>query len=121
MPHAGTSWISATPIGCVCRVQSQSCGGNSGAATSWSNGRLAFLRRPLRRSLGRPLAAARGLARYLRALLPRLVERDGDRLLAALHFPSGAALERALLAAVHRRLDVLLRRLAVLGHRSSLS
>src|SRR5688572_26854982 len=66
------------------------------------------------------LAAAGGFARDLRALLPGLVEADRDRLLAALHRPSRAALESPLLSAVHRGFHVLRCRFAVLRHCSSL-
>src|SRR6058998_578446 len=55
--------------------------------------------------------------RDLRALLARLAEPDGDRLLAAGHpFAAAPALERAALAPPHRRLDHLARALAVPRH-----
>ena len=55
------------------------------------------------------------------ALLPRLVETNGDRLLAALHRTSRTAFESALFPAVHRRFHILRRRLPVLRHNLPLS
>src|SRR2546425_13213907 len=55
--------------------------------------------------------------RDLRALLARLAEPDGDRLLAAGDpLAAAPALERAALARPHRRLDHLARALAVPRH-----
>src|SRR6185436_16128600 len=50
---------------------------------------------------------------HFRALLARLAEPDRDGLFAALHRASGPALERALLAAMHRRFHRLRRRASV--------
>src|SRR4051812_24835087 len=67
----------------------------------------------------RGLALGR-LARHFRALRPRLTESDGDRLLAAGDCAARAALERALLLTVHRRLHRLRCLLSILGHETSL-
>src|SRR6476619_7480730 len=77
-----------------------------------SHGNLPRLLFPGAGSLAGGLAAGR----HLCALLARLAQADCDRLLAARHFPSGAALERTLLLAVHRRLDAFRGRTSILGH-----
>src|SRR5947207_4428810 len=64
-------------------------------------------------------ALASGLARDLLALLARLGEADGDRLLAALHRAAASALaafELALFAALHDAFDVLAGAARISGH-----
>src|ERR1043165_10203952 len=69
---------------------------------------------PLRRLLAR-LLRRRLLRRHLAAFAPRLGEAHGGCLLAALHLlPRFSALQRAVLALVHRLLDLVLGFLAVL-------
>src|SRR5262249_44124746 len=64
-----------------------------------------------------PLGALAPAPRDLRALLPRLAQPDGDRLLAARHtLAAPSALERSALATTHRRLDRLARTSAVPRH-----
>src|SRR5438034_7966584 len=64
-------------------------------------------------------AAAAGAPRDLRALLARLAQPDGDRLLSARHaLAAASALERSALAPTHRRLDRLARASAVPRHSS---
>ena len=50
-------------------------------------------------------SASRAFARHLGALFARFAQPDGDGLLAALHRAARPALQRAPLAAAHRRLD----------------
>src|SRR6185369_13873267 len=66
-----------------------------------------------------PAFAAGCLLRHLLALGARLRQTDGDRLLAALDlaaFAAGPALQSALVALVHRPLDILAGALGILGH-----
>src|SRR5437660_9095573 len=63
---------------------------------------------------------ARPLPWHLRTFLPRLAQADCNRLLAARHSASRAALERALLSPVHGRLDAFLCRFSVFRHQQPL-
>src|SRR5579872_6145412 len=72
----------------------------------------------------RPVRQLFALLRHLGALLPRLGQPDRDRLLAALHLAAVtrlAALQRSLLAAVHRALHALRCAFAVLARAVLLS
>src|SRR5207253_398395 len=64
----------------------------------------------------------RRLPRHLGAGLARLGQADRDRLLAALHRLAGAAaLQRAVLALVHRAFHLALRFLSITGHEGLLA
>src|SRR5258708_26114342 len=80
---------------------------------------LRFLLPARRRSA---LRRRRLLPRHLGARLARLGEADRDRLLAALHRLAGAAaLQRAVLALVHRAFHLALRFLSITGHEGLLA